>query len=66
MKKTGGPAFGVSRRIGEVELREGGITVRDYFAASALKLFDPDGDARYIAARAGAIADAMMKEREEA
>lgn len=40
-----------------------GLTVRDYFAAEALKLLNPSNGVSYNAAVAYDIADAMMKER---
>lgn len=69
--KSGGAAFPQARSVGSVSLLEGGMTLRDYFAAKAMQ-----GE---LAASAGAqqpspgvtaeysyrMADAMLKEREK-
>jgi NADH:ubiquinone oxidoreductase subunit B-like Fe-S oxidoreductase len=45
---------------------EGGMTLRDYFAAKAMQaLIDNDGLFSEIPTQAYALADAMMKAREE-
>ena len=34
-KDNGGPAFGEFQQVGEVAIRDGGISIRDYFAVRA-------------------------------
>ena len=36
-QKHGGPAFPNSRHVGELTVVDGGMTLRDYFAAKALQ-----------------------------
>ncbi len=47
--------------------REGGMTLRDYFAAKAMQSMTNRGEASqgFIAMQAYLVADAMMKAREE-
>ncbi len=67
--KTGGPAFAVAELA---NVKWEGMTLRDYFAAKALSgmmgsrnpnspRFHPEDDAAYVYA----VADAMLKAREE-
>ena len=35
-KDNGGPAFGELQQVGDVAMRDGGISIRDYFAAKAI------------------------------
>ena len=35
-KDNGGPAFGEFQKVGDVAVRDGGISIRDYFAAKAI------------------------------
>ena len=35
-KDNGGPAFGELQKVGDVAMRDGGISIRDYFAAKAI------------------------------
>jgi hypothetical protein len=74
---TGGPAFPTLAVIGDRALSEGGLTVRDWFAAKAIPMawaaWDSgyfgfkDGDAsdatRDVAGCAYQMADAMLKAR---
>ena len=34
-KDNGGPAFGELQQVGDVAMRDGGLSIRDYFAAHA-------------------------------
>ena len=73
---TGGPAFPTKRRVqrdgyltNEYE-PVGGMTLRDYFAAKAMQSMNlrpdyEDASALLIAMDAYALADAMLKAREE-
>ena len=36
-KDNGGPAFGDLQQVGDVAMRDGGISIRDYFAAKAMQ-----------------------------
>lgn len=70
MKETGGPAFGSYHRAGEIVIREGGLTIRDWFAANAPgiggHIWQEGGSSIQIeVARAYRWADAMLKEREK-
>ena len=71
----GGPAFPVADTIhtdGQVQFGFNGMTLRDYFAAKAMQgdiasmeaHNDPQDAAHHIAKRAYAVADAMLKARE--
>ena len=35
-KDNGGPAFGELQQVGDVAMRDGGLSIRDYFAAKAI------------------------------
>lgn len=66
--KNGGPAFPQGKAVGSVSLLEGGMTLRDYFAAKAVEgtlansaFHDDNPDA--LAEWAYKMADAMLKER---
>jgi hypothetical protein len=66
-KNTGGPAFPhIAENYSDV--REKGMTLRDYFAAKAMAADMTDGihenDFAWAAARAYKVADAMLKARE--
>jgi len=67
-KNTGGPAFpnaSIKTKEGIDVWGEGGMTLRDYFAAKAMQaLIDNDG--LLIPRQAYAIADAMLAAREKA
>jgi hypothetical protein len=61
---TGGPAFPTATLA---QKTEGGMTLRDYFAAKAMEGFISRGgnyDAEFDADRAYVFADAMLKARE--
>ena len=36
IKDNGGPAFGELQQVGDVAMRDGGLSIRDYFAAKAI------------------------------
>lgn len=36
-KDNGGPAFGELQQVGDVAMRDGGLSIRDYFAAKAMQ-----------------------------
>jgi len=70
-KNTGGPAFpnaSIKTKEGIDVWGEGGMTLRDYFAARAMAADMTDGihenDFAWAAARAYKVADAMLKARE--
>ena len=76
---NGGPAFPEIRIRGgdnynpPTKLYYGGMTLRDYFAAKAMRLYflgedsaSLSGDPKQIAAWSYAMADAMLKAREAA
>jgi len=51
----GGPAFGELKQVGDRTIKQGGLTIRDYFAASALQgIFANDG----MISRFGKVAQA--------
>lgn len=67
-KDNGGPAFGEFQQVGEVAIRDGGISVRDYFAAKAMQgmiaaVGYHRGEVDFMAESAYDCADAMIKER---
>lgn len=72
-KPDGGPAFPEAKGVCDVWVSEGGMSLRDYFAAKAMQsIIARLSDARYscigakdLASDAYAIADAMLKEREK-
>lgn len=73
--KDGGPAAGEFKKKGELEVRYGGLTIRDAFALSALPAVIEicGGDTirgsgtieDYFARKSYAIADAMLRERDQ-
>ena len=67
-KETGGPAFPTLAVVGNLALSEGGISVRDYFAAKAMQGICVSEELRFtsaerIASMSYQIADAMLEER---
>ena len=69
-QKHGGPAFPNSRHVGELTVVDGGMTLRDYFAAKVLQsIILNEGveiDAKLKIRHAGmayGYADAMIEER---
>ena len=65
-KLNGGPAFPTLAVVGDTALSEGGLTVRDYFAAAAMQGICASGPMiadDVIAQEAYAIADAMLDAR---
>lgn len=70
-KNDGGPAFGGFEKVGDIAVREGGISMRDYFAAKALNGYlasmsedsEPSEVASTIAEHCYKLADAMLKAR---
>lgn len=71
MKKINdsGPAFPSTRKVGSVELTDGGMTLRDYFAAKAMEglLSSPTdpSSAKAAAEWSYEMADAMLAAREQ-
>lgn len=69
MKNTGGPAFPTEAydRKRQTMVREEGMTLRDYFAATALPAILTNGDCpiQEVAKWAYELADAMLEAREE-
>ena len=68
---TGGPAFPVPSLVHNGHISHG-MTLRDYFAAKAMQAITPSfanenilNPAEVIADKAYALADAMLKAREE-
>lgn len=65
----GGPAFPSTRKVGSVELTDGGMTLRDYFAAKAMEglLSSPTdpSSAKAAAEWSYEMADAMLAAREQ-
>ena len=73
MNNTGGPAFPTTKPLDSWGDPNQGMTLRDYFAAKAMPLVpkqncynmkDNEPHETYIARRAYALADAMLKARE--
>ena len=67
-KDNGGPAFGELQKVGDVAMRDGGISIRDYFAAKAMQgmiaaVGYHRGEVDFMAESAYDCADAMLKER---
>ena len=67
-KDNGGPAFGEFQKVGDVAMRDGGISIRDYFAAKAMQgmiaaVGYHRGEVDFMAESAYDCADAMLKER---
>ena len=64
-KDNGGPAFGELQQVGDVAMRDGGLSIRDYFAAKAMAGYLP-GDylsSEEVAEFSYRVADAMLLER---
>ena len=59
---TGGPAFPIQEAYSMST--EQGMTLRDYFAAKALPMFNGTLDFKWAAEKAYEVADAMLKARE--
>ena len=67
-KDNGGPAFGELQQVGDVAMRDGGLSIRDYFAAKALQgmiaaVGYHRGEVDFMAESAYDCADAMLLER---
>lgn len=67
-KDNGGPAFGELQRVGDVAMRDGGLSIRDYFAAKAMQgmiaaVGYHRGEVDFMAESAYDCADAMLLER---
>ena len=67
-KDNGGPAFGELQQVGDVAMRDGGLSIRDYFAAKAVTgllmcNLQVQSGADMYARDAYTIADAMLMER---
>ena len=67
-KDNGGPAFGELQQVGDVAVRDGGLSIRDYFAAKAMQgmiaaVGYHRGEVDFMAESAYDCADAMLKER---
>lgn len=67
---SGAPAFPSTRKVGSVELTDGGMSLRDYFAAKAMQGLctrppEEFADIRMVAELAYELADAMIAEREQ-
>lgn len=66
-QERGGPAFQNSRHIGELMVVDGGMTLRDYFAAKAMQglLADSNvtGDVESVSIASYKMANAMITER---
>lgn len=61
-------AFPQTKQVGDVAVGEGGLTLRDYFAAKAMAMFFNDDEGTYtevIADMAYDMADAMMDARKK-
>ena len=67
-QKHGGPAFPNSRHVGELTVADGGMTLRDYFAAKAMQVVISNATVKMvqyeaIASAAYKMADAMLEAR---
>ena len=67
-KDNGGPAFGELQQVGDVAMRDGGISIRDYFAAKAMQGILCSGkgihsDQFMLSRDAYEVADAMLEAR---
>lgn len=62
-KDNGGPAFGELQQVGDVAMRDGGLSIRDYFAAKAMQSFAGKHAAKCVVIEAYEIADLMLLER---
>ena len=68
IKDNGGPAFGEFQQVGDVAVRDGGLSIRDYFAAKAMQgmiaaVGYHRGEVDFMAESAYDCADAMLLER---
>lgn len=68
IKDNGGPAFGEFKQAGDVAMRDGGISIRDYFAAKAMQgmiaaVGYHRGEVDFMAESAYDCADAMLARR---
>ena len=61
---TGGPAFPFVMPSDTGHIIANGMTLRDYFAAKALPMFNGTGDFNWAAEKAYEVADAMLKARD--
>ena len=57
-QKHGGPAFPNSRHVGELTVVDGGMTLRDYFAAKAMQAIIIGNNADISVMGLGAMKDA--------
>jgi len=69
-QKHGGPAFPNSKQVGDVQIKEVGMTLRDYFAAKAMQAVISNSNVKNvknedIASAAYKMAEAMLAERNE-
>ena len=62
-KDNGGPAFGELQQVGDVAMRDGGLSIRDYFAAKAMQALAGKHAAKCVVIEAYEIADMMLLER---
>ena len=67
-KDNGGPAFGELQQVGDVAMRDGGLSIRDYFAAKAMQgmiaaVGYHRGEVDFMAESAYDCADALLNER---
>ena len=67
-KDNGGPAFGEFQQVGDVAMRDGGLSIRDYFAAKAMQGMIANygylrSEVDVIAESAYDCADAMLARR---
>lgn len=63
---SGAPAFPSTRKVGSVELTDGGMSLRDYFAAKAMQSMMMPSPVMFnaIAEASYKVADAMLAARE--
>ena len=69
-KDSGGLAFGELHQVGDVAMRDGGLSIRDYFAAKAMQgmiaaVGYHRGEVDFMAESAYDCADAMLARREK-
>ncbi len=57
-QKHGGQAFPNSRQVGDVQITDGGMTLRDYFAAKAMQAIIIGNNADISVIGIGAMKDA--------
>ncbi len=72
---NGGPAFPNYKRVGEMEITEGGMSMRDYFATHAMqalitnptivRMYPHEEIKSAIAQLSYEVADVMMAERDK-